>query len=64
MAGTSKPKTKAFWTIRSVAEHLEVSERTVHRWIASGVLVVHRLGKSVRISDHDLRALLAQHRDA
>ena len=64
MAGTSKPKTKAFWTIRSVAEHLEVSERTVHRWIDSGVLVVHRLGKSVRISDHDLRALLAQHRDA
>ncbi len=64
MARTSKPKAKAFWKIQGVAEHLDVSARTVHRWIASGDLVVHRRGKSVRISDHDLRAFLAQHRDA
>ncbi len=64
MASTSKPKNKAFWTIRGVAEHLEVSERTVLRWIDSGDLVAHRFGRSVRISDHDLRAFLAQHRDA
>ncbi len=62
MASTPKPKSKAFWTIRSVAEHLDVPERTVHRWIDSGDIVAHRFGRSVRISDNDLRAFLAQHR--
>ena len=63
MASKPKPKSKAFWTTRRVAEHLHVSQRTVHRWIDSGDLVAHRFGRSVRISDNDLRAFLAQHRD-
>lgn len=68
MASTPKPKSKepkskAFWTIRSVAEHLDVSERSVVRWIASGDLVAHRIGRTVRIADSDLRAFLAVHRE-
>ena len=62
MASKPKPKIKAFWTVQGIAEQLDVSERTVRRWIDSGDIVAHRFGRSVRISDNDRRAFLAQHR--
>jgi excisionase family DNA binding protein len=57
-----KPKTK-FFTVDGIALQLNVSARTVHRWIANRQLVVHRIGRSVRISDADLKSFLAIHRD-
>jgi len=62
MASKPKPKSKAFWTIRGIAEHLDVSERTVHRWIKSGDLVAHRLGRNLRVANVDLWSFLAQRR--
>lgn len=53
-----------FFTVGDIALRLNVSPRTVHRWIADHQLVVHRIGRAVRISDADLRAFLALHRDA
>ena len=58
-----KPKYMSFWTIQSLAEDLEVSERSVHRWIDAGDLIVYRFGRSVRIADNDRRAFLAAYRD-
>ncbi len=52
-----------FFKIGQVALQLEVSIRTVRRWIASGLLIAHRPGGVVRIAEHDFRAFLAQHRD-
>jgi excisionase family DNA binding protein len=52
-----------FSTIAAIAQRLDVSPRTVHRWIASHELVVHRIGRSVRISEADLKAFLVSHRD-
>jgi excisionase family DNA binding protein len=52
-----------FFTVRAVAEQLDVSARTVHRWIKNNELVVHRVGRSVRISEVDLKLYLAAHRD-
>ena len=52
-----------FFTIAEVAERLGVSTRTVRRWIRAGDLVAHRFGEIVRISEKDLRAFLALHRD-
>ena len=63
MLGKLKPKFKAFWTIQDLAKDLEVSERSVHRWIDAGDLIVHRFRRSVRIADNDRRAFLAAHRD-
>jgi excisionase family DNA binding protein len=60
-AGARKTTTD-FFTIGQVADLLEVSTRTVRRWISTGLLVAHRFGGIVRISAHDLRAFLAQHR--
>ena len=51
-----------FYSIKAVAEALDVSTRSVRRWIANGDLVVHRVNGVVRISDLDLRAFLALHR--
>jgi excisionase family DNA binding protein len=38
---TDLPK---FFTIEQIAELLEVSTRTVRRWIDAGLLVAHRFG--------------------
>ena len=49
-------------TVREVAERLRASERTVRRAIAAAELAVHRIGRSVRISEADLGAYLAARR--
>ena len=52
-----------FFTIAAVAEFLDVSERTVRRWIKRGELVAHHIGAVVRIAESDLKAFIARHRD-
>lgn len=59
----SLPKTMTFCTIKTVAERLGVSTRTVRRWIERGELVAHRFGSAVRIAECDLLAFLAVHRE-
>jgi excisionase family DNA binding protein len=61
-SGLQKRTLRKFYTIEEVVESLDVSPRTVSRWIASGELIAHRFGRSVRIADDDLRAFLAQRR--
>ena len=63
-AGRTGPKVGVrFFTIGAVALQLDVSPRTVHRWVAERKLVVHRIGRSVRVSEADLKTFLAVHRD-
>lgn len=45
-----------------VAERLRLSVKSIERFIASGALPVHRIGKCVRISADDYRAFVANHR--
>jgi excisionase family DNA binding protein len=52
-----------FYSVRQVANMLSVSPRSVYRWISEGELLVHKFGRSVRISHPDLMAFLATHRD-
>jgi excisionase family DNA binding protein len=49
-------------TINEVAELFNTSTRTVRRLIDSDALPVHRLGRSVRISDADIATFLAANR--
>jgi excisionase family DNA binding protein len=51
-----------FFTISDVATSLDVSTKTVRRWLAGGALAAHRFNGVVRISEHDLLAFLAVHR--
>jgi excisionase family DNA binding protein len=45
-------------SLREVADTLGVSIRTVHRFIGSGDLVVHRIGGQIRVSPADLENFL------
>jgi excisionase family DNA binding protein len=58
--GRALPK---YYPIKAVAEALDVSPRTVRRWIANGDLIVHRVHGVIRIGEGDLRAFLALHRE-
>jgi excisionase family DNA binding protein len=51
-----------FFTINDIANCLDVSTRTVRRWIKSGALPAHRIERIVRISSVDFAAFLAQRR--
>jgi len=56
------PADEKFYTVEQVAEDLNVSPRTVRRWIQSKALVAHRFGASVRIAESERRAFIARHR--
>ena len=53
-----------FYTIEQIAECVDVSTRTVRRWIEKGLLVAHRINGLIRIAEEDFRAFLATHRDS
>ena len=52
----------SFQSIKEVAGHCRVCERTVLRWIQANELAVHRLGRRVLISEADLACFLAARR--
>jgi excisionase family DNA binding protein len=60
-----EPKTAAptFFTERTLAAYLAVSDRTIRNWIRRGELPSYKLGASRRIDPADVDAFLAQRRD-
>jgi excisionase family DNA binding protein len=59
--GVGVPKA---YGIKTIAEALDVSPRTIRRWIATRKLIAHQIDGVVRITDADFRAFLALHRRA
>ena len=51
------------FTLAQVAERLQVSTKTVRRWIENDDLIAHRLGRQLRISDTDLQAFIKARRE-
>jgi excisionase family DNA binding protein len=60
-----KPKTTpaSFFTERTLAAYLAVSDRTIRNWIRRGELPSYKLGASRRIDPADVNVFLAQRRD-
>ncbi len=52
-----------FYSFASIADALDVNERTVRRWVNAGALIAHRLGGRRRISQTDLDAFLNERRN-
>jgi excisionase family DNA binding protein len=48
--------------VSEVAELLQVSTKTVRRWIERRELRTHQLGRQLRVSEEDLAAFLGQRR--
>lgn len=53
----------AFFTERSLATYLAVSDRTIRNWIRRGELPSYKLGAARRIDPADVEDFLARHRD-
>ena len=53
-----------FFTIGQVAARLQVSERSVWRWISDNELIVHRHGRWTRVHVDELERFLKLARDA
>jgi excisionase family DNA binding protein len=59
----SRAPAQKFFTIDQIADALNVSGRTVRRWIKDGKLVAHRFGVAVRVGADDFAAFVALHRE-
>jgi excisionase family DNA binding protein len=57
------PASPRFFTISDIANRLDLSSRTVRRWIDDRLLVAHRIRGVVRISEADFAAFIAGQRD-
>jgi excisionase family DNA binding protein len=53
----------SFFTERTLADFLAVSDRTVRNWIRRGDLPSYKLGAARRIDPADVEVFLARHRD-
>jgi excisionase family DNA binding protein len=53
----------SFFTERTLADFLAVSDRTIRNWIRRGELPSYKLGASRRIDPADVEDFLARHRD-
>ncbi|MBS1860954.1 MAG: helix-turn-helix domain-containing protein [Actinobacteria bacterium] len=59
----AKAPGSSFFTERSLAAYLAVSDRTIRNWIRRGDLPSYKLGASRRIDPADVEDFLARHRD-
>lgn len=59
-----KSAAPSFFTERSLATYLAVSDRTIRNWIRRGELPSYKLGAARRIDPADVDAFLARHRDS
>jgi excisionase family DNA binding protein len=53
----------SFFTERTLATYLAVSDRTIRSWIRRGELPSYKLGASRRIDPADVESFLARHRE-
>lgn len=58
-----RPSASAFFTERSLAAYLAVSDRTIRNWIRRGELPSYKLGAARRIDPADVDAFLANRRE-
>ena len=61
MEGKAPPP--SFFTERTLADYLAVSDRTIRNWIRRGELPSYKLGAARRIDPADVEDFLARHRD-
>jgi excisionase family DNA binding protein len=58
-----KSTSPSFFTERTLADFLSVSDRTIRNWIRSGKLPSYKFGAARRIDPADVEDFLARHRD-
>jgi len=61
--GMKRNASPAFFTERSLAAYLAVSDRTIRNWIRRGELPSYKLGAARRIDPEDVQAFLNARRE-
>jgi excisionase family DNA binding protein len=59
---SASPTVPRLLTVPESANALNMSERTVWRWIEAGELETYRLGRAVRVAEDELVRFLASRR--
>jgi excisionase family DNA binding protein len=59
---TGSNRLPPLYTVSDTAVYAQTSEKTVRRWLMSGLLPFHRLGRNIRIAEADLLAFLTDRR--
>lgn len=54
----------ALLTIGQIAERLQVSTKSIRRWIGEGELIAHRIGHQWRVSESDLQTFIRARRNS
>lgn len=57
-----RPSLPRYLSVKTVADRLDLSPRTVQRLISNGTLQAVKIGGAVRVSDDELQRLLAASR--
>jgi excisionase family DNA binding protein len=63
IGGMERKTSPNFFTERTLANFLAVSDRTIRNWIRRGELPSYKLGAARRIDPADVEDFLARHRD-
>ncbi len=61
--GRNPSSRPSFFTERTLAAYLAVSDRTIRNWIRRGELPSYKLGAARRIDPADVEDFLTRHRD-
>lgn len=48
-----------FYTMKQIADMLNVHINTVQKWVSAGKLTHYKIGQSVRVNEEDLHSFLA-----
>ena len=62
MMTTNTSRLPRLLSIKDVAKVLQVSTKTIRRWINDADLRVHRFGRQLRVSEEDLAAFVNKRR--
>jgi excisionase family DNA binding protein len=59
----AEPEVQPFYTVKTLAKRLAVSERTIRNWVDRGELISYDLGDVRRFDPADVDSFLAARRD-
>lgn len=63
IGGMERKQDPSFFTERTLADFLAVSDRTIRNWIRRGELPSYKFGAARRIDPADVKRFLERHRD-
>lgn len=59
----AEPEVQPFYTVKTLAQRLAVSERTIRNWVKEGRLVSYDFGDVRRFDPAEIDSFIAAHRD-